>query len=301
MNGLLVLNAGMFATIQDRGRYGYTHLGICHSGAMDEYAYLCCQMLLNNHNHNAIELMTGLKLQATAQIQIAITGADLSFKINGISQPIWQTHQIQIGDILSFEKRISGQRAYLAVKDSFVLEKKYKSYATTLKENIGTKLQRGDFLVCIPSISYHIYRVVSKIQKHQSPLILRVLLSYQESYFSKKMKEKFFNSLYEITLQSDRMGYRLQGQAITPSTSDIISEGIAFGSIQIPKDGQPIVLLKERQTIGGYPKIGTVLPIDCYKLAQADIGSKIKFEVIEITEAQKKLLTFNRYFKAYFI
>ena len=84
MSGFRILNAGIFATIQDRGRYGYTHLGVCHSGAMDEYAYLWGQMLLNNHTQNSIELMTGLKLQATAPIQIAITGANLSFKINGI-------------------------------------------------------------------------------------------------------------------------------------------------------------------------------------------------------------------------
>ncbi len=302
MSGFRILNAGIFATIQDRGRYGYTHLGVCHSGAMDEYAYLWGQMLLNNHTQNSIELMTGLKLQATAPIQIAITGANLSFKINGISKPIWQTHQIYNGDILSFEKQLSGQRAYLCVQDGFILEKKYGSYATTLKEGLGIKLCRGDFLACISSSSSHKYRVKnSEIPNYQKPLILRVLLSYQEAFFSPKMKEKFFDSSYEITLQSDRMGYRLQGQAITPNKTDIISEGIAFGSIQIPQDGQPIVLLKERQTIGGYPKIGTVLPIDCYKLAQANIGSKIKFEVINIAVAQKKLQDFNRYFRAYLI
>jgi len=294
MSGFVVLIAGILATIQDRGRYGYTDRGVCHSGAMDEYAYLWSQKLLNNHNANAIEFMTGLKLQATAAIQIAITGANLSFKINGVSKPIWQTHQIEAGDILSFEKRLSGQRAYLAVQGGFVSEKVYGSYATTLKEGVGMKLDRGDFLACVPSRSYHRYRVqISEIPEYQKLLTLRVLLSYQEAYFSQEMKEKFFDSSYQISLQSDRMGYRLQGQAITPSKTDIISEGIAYGSIQIPQDGQPIILLKERQTIGGYPKIGTVLPIDCFRLAQADIGSKLRFEEIDIDKAQEKMKAFN--------
>jgi len=302
MSGFIVLNSGIFATIQDSGRYGYTDRGVCHSGALDMYAYLWSQMLLNNHNANAIEFMTGLKLQATASLSIAITGANLTCKINGVTKAIWQTHSLAKGDIISFEKRVSGQRGYLAIKGGFVLEKVYGSYATTLKEGIGMKLKRGDFLNSLPIDSFPLHRVhPSEIPEYQKPLLLRVLLSYQEEYFSAKEKKKFFHSDYEIGLQSDRMGYRLQGEPINSSKKDIISEGIAYGSIQIPQDGQPILLLKERQTLGGYPKIGTLLTIDCYKIAQATIGSKVRFETIEIAEAQKKMQTFNRCFRTAFI
>jgi len=290
MSGFEVLNAGLFASIQDLGRQGYAHLGISHSGAMDEYAYRWSQKLLQHQkqNQNALELMAGLRLKATAPTQIAITGANLSFKINAQEVTIWQTHQIKAGDILSFDKRVSGQRAYLAVKEGFILKKQYRSYSTTLKENIGARVQKGDFLAFNPYSAHNRQRVKSLyIPNYEKPLILRLLLSYQEAYFEKKEKEKFFASKYEVTLQSDRMGYRLKGEAITPSRTDIISEGIAFGSIQIPKGGQPIVLLKERQTIGGYPKIGTVIPLDCFKLAQAPIGSQVAFEKIGIEEAQK--------------
>jgi biotin-dependent carboxylase-like uncharacterized protein len=291
-----ILQGGIFTTIQDLGRYGYTHLGITNSGAMDEYAYRWSQKLLDNTNCNALEIMVGLRVQATLSTEIAVTGANLDFRINGIKKPIWQTYYIKLGDILSFDKRVSGQRAYLAVKEGFTIEKKYNSYSTTLKENIGFRLKRGDI---IPFNSYrptYTKRVQKKyIPKYNNSLTLRVLLCYQDDYFSQEQKEKFFSSIYEITLQSDRMGYKLKGNAITPNQGGIISEAIAFGSIQIPKDGQPIILLKERQTIGGYPKIGTVLSVDCFRLAQLPIGSKIKFEEINIEKSQKEMDSFDNF------
>ncbi len=292
--GFEVLNGGLFTTVQDLGRFGSMHLGITHSGAMDEYAYRWSQKLLSNQNGNALEIMPGLKLIATSPTQISVCGADLNFKLNGILQPIWQTLFIQAGDILSFEKRMSGQRAYLAVKEGFTIAKQYGSYATTLREGIGSKLQKGDLLPYDPYNSSHtIYRVkAAYIPDYQKSLTLRILLSYQEDYFTQEEKEKFFTSSYEVTLQSDRMGYKLKGTPITPTQGGIISEAIAFGSVQIPKNGQPIVLLKEQQTIGGYPKIGTVLPIDCFKLAQLAMGSSVKFEPIEIVEAQEKMIAF---------
>jgi len=293
MNGFEIVNAGIFTTIQDLGRVGYSHLGISTSGAMDEYAYLWSQKLLNNQNCNALEVMVGLTLQAKSSTQIAICGADLDFKINGVAKPIWQSYTIEAGDILSFGRRVSGQRAYLAVKEGFVLEKKYGSYATTLKEQIGSKLKKGDFLAFKPFQAKHTYRVQSKyIPRYKKSLTLRILLSYQESYFSQEAKALFFSSSYEITLQSDRMGYKLKGKAITPDKGGIRSEGIAFGSIQIPKDGQPIILLKERQTIGGYPKIGTLLPIDCFGLAQLPLGARLRFKEIKIEQAQAKMRDF---------
>ena len=286
-----VLSSGIFTTLQDRGRYGYTHEGRTSSGAMDEYAYLWSQKLLSKQNANALEVMVGLKLKALAPTTVSITGADLTFSINGVVQAIWQTYAIDVDDVLSFEKRVSGQRAYLAVKGGFLFEKSYGSFSTTLKENIGSRLQRGDtlkFLALNSKAKIIRFRTSSKaIPDYTKPLTLRLLLSYQEEYFTQDEKEKFFNSDYEITLQSDRMGFKLKGSVITPITGGIISEGIAFGSVQIPKDGQPIVLLKERQTIGGYPKIGTVLAVDCFKLSQISIGSTVRFEPIKIEESEK--------------
>ncbi len=294
MMGFEVLNGGIFTTVQDLGRFGFMHLGITQSGAMDELAYRWSQKLLGDQNGNALEIMAGLKLKATSSIQIALCGADLDFRLNGISRPIWQTHRIGAGDILSFERRISGQRAYLAVKGGFDVAKEYGSYSTTLREGIGSKFKKGDLLPFDSCTDTHtIFRVKQAYRPdYEKSLTLRILLSYQEEHFSQEEKEKFFNSSYEVTLQSDRMGYKLKGPPITSTQDGIISEAIAFGSVQIPKDGQPIVLLKERQTIGGYPKIGTVLPIDCFRLAQAAIGSSVKFEAIGVAEAQENIKVF---------
>ena len=293
-----VLSPGILTTVQDLGRQGYTHLGITPSGAMDEYAYRWNQKLLGDKDGNALEiLLNGLKLQATAPTTIAVCGADLDFCINGTSQPIWQTHKIQTGDILTFQKRISGMRAYLAVKGGFNVEKFEGSYSTTLKEHKGTQLKVGDTLPFNPTTTYEVKRVSQKhIPNYPTHLTLRIVLGYQHKNFSKEEKEKFFSSSYTLTPEMSRMGYKLQGEAIKTSKKGIISEGISFGAVQIPPDGQPIILLKERQTIGGYPKMGSVLPSDCFMLSQMAIGSSVRFEVISENEGQEVMKAFYSFF-----
>ncbi|HHH19709.1 MAG TPA: biotin-dependent carboxyltransferase [Campylobacterales bacterium] len=293
-----ILQPGLFTTIQDLGRLGYADRGRTNSGAMDEYAYRWAQKLLGNQNSNALEVMSGLKLKVTETRQIAVTGADLTFTINGRHVPIWQIHTVQAGDILFFQRRVSGQRAYLAVRGGFNAQKVYGSYATTLKEGIGSRLQKSDSL---GSESFSLTKYGTKVTDSYIPtysdnVTLRVLLSYQENSFREEEKIKFFSSEYEVTPQSNRMGYRLRGTPIVPTSDRLISEGIALGSIQVPKDGQPIILLKERQTIGGYPKIGTVLPIDCFRLAQIPIGGKVRFEPMSIEEGQAKMRLFYKMF-----
>jgi len=274
-----VIHGGVFSTIQDEGRKGVAHLGHCNSGALDTYAYHWAQKLLGNNNANAIEVMAGLQLEATKPTTIAITGANLGLEINGIYKEPWQSYHIKTTDILYFRKRITGQRAYLAVKDGFDVPRYLGSFSTTIKEGLGEKLKAGDHLAYEEDTNTLLSRTKTEyIPNYDAPLILRVILGYQHGLFSDKEKEKFFNSIYEITLQSDRMGYRLSGEGVFATREDLISEGIAFGAVQIPKDGQPIILLKERQTIGGYPKIGTVIAEDCYALAQKGQGCKVRFE-----------------------
>lgn len=289
-----VLKGGLFTTVQDLGRQGYTHLGITPSGAMDEYAYRWSQKLLGNKDANALEvLISVLKLQATVPTTIAVCGADLDFLINGISMPIWQTYQVQVDDILSFEQKHSGIRAYLAVKGGFDVPKYQKSYATTLKEHKGKKLENGDTLHFTANQGTLKRRVPQKyIPTYTNHLTLRIVLSYQHDYFTKVQKEKFFSTTYTLTPEISRMGYKLQGEPMIPSKGGIISEGITFGAVQIPPDGQPIILLKERQTIGGYTKIGSVLPIDCFMLAQLPIGATVNFEIISLGDSQDEMKAF---------
>ena len=181
-----ILSSGLLTTVQDLGRQGYTHLGITPSGAMDEYAYRWSQKLLDNKDGNALEvLQSGLKIQATVPTTISVCGADLDFRINGISMPIWKTHQIQTDDILSFEKKRSGMRTYLAVKGGFDVPKFQESYATTLKEHKGKKLEAGDTLLFSPSQSTLTKRVPQKyIPNYPNHLTLRIVLSFQHNYFS---------------------------------------------------------------------------------------------------------------------
>lgn len=276
-----VINGGIFTTIQDLGRYGYAHLGITSSGAMDEYAYKWALKLLGDEDTNALEiLLGGVILKATADTTIAVTGADLDFKINGVSEPLWQSTDVKKGDTLSFGIQKSGMRAYLAVKGGFRTKKVKGSYSTTIKEGIGDKLKNGDILD-FKTIQTKVRRRVKKeyIPVYKNTITLRVVLGYQEDYFTDEQKEKFFNSEYKLTQDISRMGYKLSGPSLEPKSTKLISEGIAYGAIQIPKDGQPIILLKERQTIGGYPKIGSVVPTDCFKLSQMPIGSTIRFTV----------------------
>jgi len=276
--GLKVLQSGLFTTIQDEGRKGVAHLGHCNSGALDLYAYKWCQNLLVNTQANALEVMVGLKLEVTKPTIIAITGADLGLEINGDYKEPWQSYTIKAGDILHFSKRITGQRAYLAVKGGFDVPHYLGSFSTTIKEGFGDKLKRGDILPYQETTGTPHARVKQEyIPNYDAPLTLHVMLGYQHNLFSENEKEKFFNSAYETTLQSDRMGYRLSGEEILAKSENLISEGIAFGAIQIPQDGQPIILLNERQTIGGYSKMGTVIAEDCYALAQRGPGCKVRF------------------------
>jgi biotin-dependent carboxylase-like uncharacterized protein len=280
-----VLQGGIFTTIQDEGRKGVAHLGHCNSGALDMYAYHWSQKLLGNTQANALEVMAGLKLEAMKPTTISITGADLGLEINGNYSDPWQTYAIEAGDILYFSKRITGQRAYLAVKGGFDAPRYLGSYATTIKEGFGDRLKAEDILPYQASAAIPITRIKTEyIPNYDAPLTLRVILGYQHNFFDDKEKEKFFNSEYAVTLQSDRMGYRLSGEGVFAQSENLISEGIAFGAIQIPNDGQPIILLKERQTIGGYPKMGTVIPEDCYALTQRGAGCKVQFEPYTIEQ-----------------
>jgi allophanate hydrolase subunit 2 len=165
-----------------------------------------------------------------------------------------------------------------------------------MKENMGSNLKSGDKLRFFDNTlkDYNICLKEKFIPSYDDNLTLRVILGYQNKYFDQKQKENFFSQKYTISSQNNRMGYKLESKPIICEIDGIISEGISFGAIQIPKDGQPIILLKDRQTIGGYPKIGSVLPIDCFKLSQLKAGESINFQPISLKDAQDKMNEFRK-------
>lgn len=299
---LEVINNPILATIQDLGRFSFSHIGVSNSGVMDEYAYSYANKILcNEYGTNIIEIsFSNVVFKANAATQIILTGSKCEFFINDILCNTWQSYNVKNGDTIKVGRILEGSRVYLGISGGFNIKKEFGSNSTTIKEGLGgiagDKLKKGDILSFTPSSFKVTNRLKDEfIPKYNDELTLRVILSSQEENFLKEEKDKFFSSIYTVTNDFNRMGCKLNGEKINCEVNGIISEGIGFGAIQIPSDGQPIILLKERQTIGGYPKIGAVFSLDCFKLAQAKPKSKIKFEIISIDDAQNKLKEFYKY------
>ena len=301
MEGFKVIKSGIFDTIQDLGRFGFQQFGMPVSGAMDSYALRIGNRLLENKENEAgIEISTpGLSLEVLDQTVIAITGADFNPTINNLPAPIWEALEVKKGDNISFNQIKSGCRSYLLVAGGIDVPNMLGSKSTYTRGKIGglkgRPLSKYDLINIgnpnqklpdiigrkVPSINIPNYHEENKI---------RVMLGPQDDYFTKNGLYAFLNSFYEITVHSDRMGYRLKGPKIkSKNGSDIITDGVPLGSIQVPQDGMPIVMLADRQTTGGYAKIATVISVDIDKLAQMKPGNKIKFTPINLEEAHRLL------------
>jgi len=289
-----VLNEGILATFQDLGRYGYDDIGVSNAGASDELSYHLTNRLLGNQtNCTTIELTIGkLKLKALGSTRVGIGGANTRAKLNGQTVKNWSCFPVKEGDILEFGYTIDGQLSYMAVEGGFEIEKILGS--ASVSRYLGHPIKKGDILHSKHSInrqkSFYSPQLIPTFNYKE--LNLRFIKGYQHKWFDIK---KFTSSLFRVSNRYNKMGYQLEGEKIYPKYNHLISEAIAFGAIQITSAGQPIVLLKDRQTIGGYPKIGSVLPMDCFKLSQCGANTKISFSEISLQQALK--LTKNFYNK----
>ncbi|GBO83426.1 biotin-dependent carboxyltransferase family protein [Marinobacter salsuginis] len=301
-----VLEPGMLALVQDAGRYGYQHMGVTTGGPMDEYAFFWANRLLNNDlNAPQIEITFGrFSLKANHDACIAITGGDLGARINDRAIAPWRTHHISKGDRLDFSAPVSGLRAYLAVSGGFRPAMKLGSCATVAREGLGglngkgAKLAKGDKLEFDQNAPFvEAFLPEPEIPDYHQHLRLGLIPGYQYRSFPAVQRMKFFSCEYEISQNIDRMGYRLKGDAIHSDLDGIVSEGIAYGAIQVPKDGQPIVLMKDRQTIGGYPKIGCLSALDAGLLSQRGPGSSVSFYLSDVAEAEGRRMLFNQRLK----
>jgi len=292
MSGFKVLQPGLLTLIQDAGRFGHHRIGLTTGGPLDAQAFKWANRLLGNAlNSTLLEVsIGGLVLESEVDTHLVVTGAEMPLKINGVEQDRWHAHHIHQGDRIELGFSTQGARAYLAVTNGFNVEHSFSSSSTVSREGIGGlnggKLQQGDYLRCEPDTQGQAFRLAEHHRPNYTDNIsLRVITGYQEQAFSDLDKRMFFSSEYEVTNRADRMGYRLSGPEIKASMDGILSEGICHGAIQIPADGQPIVLLNDRQTIGGYPKIGSMISLDTARLAQQLPGSTVSFEEISIDEA----------------
>ncbi|NVK43022.1 MAG: biotin-dependent carboxyltransferase [Oceanospirillaceae bacterium] len=299
MTGFEVIKPGALTLLQDLGRRGYQHLGLTTGGPLDERAARWANRLLDNEqNAPLLEISLGrLELLAGLDTRIALTGADLGLEINGRPCGPWQSYRINAGDHLRFGYARRGLRAYLAVAGGFAGPCSFGSHATVVREGIGRPLVAGDRLECavdrVPSTQL---RCVPPRFREPEDRPLRILPCYQFHDFAGAERQVFFSEPYRISADSDRMGVRLEGPALSWERGGILSQGIALGAVQVPPDGRPILLLNDRQTIGGYPILGTLLPLDLYRLAQMRPGTELQFAPVEIDEAAALMRTFYDFF-----
>ena len=291
---LHVITPGPFTTIQDGGRFGYTAYGIGTSGAMDLDAYNTANWLVGNKHGEAVleATMMGPSILFDDDCICAVTGADMGTMIGNRPVEPYRPFWVQAGQTLTMGFAKSGCRGYLAVQGGFQVPSVMGSRSTNLKVQLGgiegRVLKRDDVLTVPDEHRSAIMDRKRRAPEYSQNVTVRVVLGPQEDYFTKQGISTLLSETYSVSNQSDRMGLRLDGATIeTKAGSDIVSDGITLGSIQITSSGQPIVLMADRQTTGGYAKIGTVCSFDIPLLAQLKPGATVTFRAVTVEQAQR--------------
>ncbi len=300
-----IITPGLLTTVQDFGRVGVMKNGFTQDGVMDRYSMTVANRLCGNCDCAPVLEMTvlGITAKFTESAIICLSGADFGAKLNESAIRTNKSYKVNSGDILSMGTAKNGMRSYLAVSGGIVGEYVFGSASTNLKfgfgGHCGRKLRGGDVLaVGVGAFS------LENIEKWEIPenqydknATLRVVLGPQDGMFSDEDIRLFLSQKYEVTAQSDRMGIRLSGEPLKSKNGmDIISDGIVFGSIQIPNSGEPIILMADHQTTGGYAKIATVISVDLPRAAQLSAGDSVKFESVSVKEAQQLSKKQKRFF-----
>ncbi|AJR08245.1 allophanate hydrolase [Photobacterium gaetbulicola] len=313
MAAMEVIRPGMLTLIQDIGRYGAGAQGLSQGGAVDLHA--CCwanYLLANDPNSAMLEITLGqAEFLILQDCRIAMTGADMQPSLDGKLVPMWQSLLVKKGQRLVFGFARTGLRAYLAVQGGLESPLILDSASAVPRNHLGgfhqgMGLEKGDRLSAKPiptGCLQHQGELAAGRQTsgrfvpdYSKPIELRVIESYQQASFSAEEKQRFYASRYTVSQETDRMGCRLSGEPIHATVDGIVSEGIALGAIQIPPNGQPIVLLNDRQTLGGYPKLGCVARVDLPRLAQARPGTAVTFKRAKLPEAVEQWQQFSRFF-----
>lgn len=302
MSGLRIINPGARSTVQDSGRRGYRRHGLSAGGALDIHSFSWANKLLDNPANSAcVEiLLGGFEAEAEADIVVAVAGAATSVRVNGSPRDGWQTVQLAKGDRFAVDPTRSGRITYLATPGGFDTATWFGSRSVVVREQIEgiEAIQKGDILSPAHATArYQPRQVPERFRGHYSGrLTLRLVPAAQYSLFHQEDLLRLTTSTYRVSNQSDRMGFRLEGPALERVPQGIISEGIAVGSVQIPGDGNPIVLLNDCQTIGGYPKPGTLGALDSGKLAQGLPGQALEFCFAHVADIQNERVVFHRFF-----
>ena len=303
MAEMTVLKPGLHTTIQDTGRRGYCRQGLSEGGALDEHAFHWANKLLSNEQAAAcLEILLGkFEAEFSDDTVIAVTGADVPVSLNDRTLLMWCSYRVKRGDVIRFGQARNGLRVYLGVAGGWQTPCHFGSRSVVVREQLGGldggPLKQGDQLAYHPCDDL-VLRCMPPVHRpdYRERLIVKVIPGYQFEQFSVVARRTFETADYMISNDISRMGYKLTGPVVAAQSTRLASEGIAYGAVQIPPDGQPIILLKDRQTIGGYPKIGCVASLDCARLSQCSPGTQVNFEFSDVDRVQAERRLFDRFF-----
>ncbi|MDF0733149.1 biotin-dependent carboxyltransferase family protein [Pseudomonas entomophila] len=296
MTQLRIEASSALCLLQDGGRFGVRHLGVTQGGALDWVAMSWANWLLGNAlDAPVVEVaLGGFSVVAEADCVLALAGADLDARVD--DQPItpWRSFSLRKGQRLAFKQPRQGIRAYLAAPGGFHGEAVLGSCATVVREELGgiegrgKALGKGDLLrFC--GVSPAVREVPEALRPVDAAKpLLDLVMGAQIGYFSGTSLFEAFNSDWALDSRADRMGIRLLGPQLQYQGAPMISEGIPLGAVQVPPDGQPIVLLNDRQTIGGYPRLGALTPLALAQLAQCMPGAPVRFRAVVQDEAWRE-------------
>ncbi|WP_173915548.1 biotin-dependent carboxyltransferase family protein [Halobacillus sp. Marseille-Q1614] len=308
---LKIVKDGLLTSIQDLGRTGYQKYGVISSGSMDTYAHRIANVLVGNEEQEATVEVTllGPEIKFEEDALLSICGGDLSPKVNNQNVSMWKPVYIERGSTLKFGKPKSGCRAYLAIAGGLDIPEVMGSRSTYLRAELGgfkgRALSSGDEIAFRSALSDERKKSLSGkgfiesrwmvakdiIPDYSSRPVVSIIDGPQYDWFDKNSQESLFKESFKVSSQSDRMGYRLNGPSLSlKKKKELISEAVAFGSIQVPPDGNPIILLADRQTTGGYPKIGQAASVELPVISQIKPGEQISFKRITLEDAQRALL-----------
>jgi antagonist of KipI len=298
-----VLTPGLQTTVQDRGRWGHQTDGVSVAGPMDPFAHRRANAFVGNARDAAtLEVaITGPDVRFDGACTCAVTGAEFELQVDGTPMPGEASFDVPEGAVLHFGARRSGARAYLAVAGGFDVPRVLGSRATHVPTAMGgwhgRALVRGDRLpLAPPSTRGAACRAAPQVRGMSAlPVVVRVLPGPQDDRFMPEALDALVSSAYVVGIDSDRMGFRLSGVALSHRASaDIISDATPLGSIQVPASGQAVLLMADRQTTGGYAKLATVISADIGVAAQAAPGDEIWFRVCTRAEAVAALIARER-------
>lgn len=288
MSRLTIEASTPLCLLQDAGRFGVRHLGVTQGGAADWRSMAWANWLLGNGlDLPVIEItLGGFAVVAEEDCLLALAGADLGARIDGDALTPWRSFKLRKGQTLKFTQPLLGARAYLAAPGGFTAPKVLGSSATVVREELGGLDGFGLPLAKGASLNYQGETLlVREVPAQHRPDLrldapLDLVLGAQIGQFSGQSLFDAFNSVWTLDSRADRMGIRLLGTALQYQGKPMISEGIPLGAVQVPPDGQPIVLLNDRQTIGGYPRLGALTPLALARLAQCLPGAKVRLRPV---------------------